>query len=261
MRRHLRAGIGLCLAAGLLLSTSAFGQRTDELRSDAVQTSQRAEKRSSLDLAKLSEAIVERTNEFRKSEGKSPATMNETLRKTAESFAQYMAKTNRYGHTADGNQPSQRAANQGYEYCIVSENIAYQFDSTGFTGDELVKKFVTGWKESPGHRKNMLDGDVTETGVGIARSDETGYYYAVQMFARPKSAAIDFAVENRSKKTIEYTVGEERFSLPPRAIRRHTRCRSGEISFPFSDRKDLRPNDDQRYTIVDGPQGPMLQNR
>ena len=42
------------------------------------------------------------------------------------------------------------------------------------------------------------DPDVTETGVAVARSEKTGYYYGVQMFGRPKSAAVVFKVENRA---------------------------------------------------------------
>ena len=44
----------------------------------------------------------------------------------------------------------------------------------------------------------MLDADATETGISVARSEHTGYYYAVQMFGRPKSDAIEFQISNRS---------------------------------------------------------------
>ena len=88
---------------------------------------------------------------------------------TAQAFADYMARTDRYGHTADGNQPSDRAKARGYDYCIVLENIAYAFNSEGFTGEKLAGQFVTGWQNSPGHRRNMLDPDVTETGVAVLK--------------------------------------------------------------------------------------------
>jgi hypothetical protein len=176
------------------------------------------------------------------------------LEATALEFARFMAKTGKYGHTADGRQPSERAAAQGYDYCIVSENLAYQYRSDGYdSAAELAERFVEGWKESPEHRKNMLDGAVTQTGVGVAR-DESGRYFAVQMFGRPKSAAIRFEVRNRSGGKVAYRAGERRFTLGPRISRTHMVCRPVELSIqrpgpgkPFS----ARAADGARYTITD----------
>jgi len=76
-------------------------------------------------------------------------------------------------------------------------------------------KFFEGWKHSPGHRKNMLDPDVTETGVAVAQSEDTHYFYAVQIFGRPKSMSIAFQLTNESDKTIQYEIAGQTFSLPP----------------------------------------------
>jgi hypothetical protein len=76
----------------------------------------------------------------------------------------------------------------------------------------------------------MLDPDVTETGVAVAHSAQSGHFYAVQMFGRPKSRAIEIRITNRSDTTIEYDVGEDRFSLPPSYIRTHERCRPTEVA-------------------------------
>jgi len=120
---------------------------------------------------------------------------------------------------------------------IVLENIAYDFDSQGFETEKLSAQLVTGWKESPGHRRNMLDPDVTETGVAVARSEKTGYYYTVQMFGRPKSAAIEFQIDNRSGEAVGYAIGDKTFSLPPRYVRTHTRCRPTELTFRWPGEK------------------------
>jgi hypothetical protein len=37
-----------------------------------------------------------------------------------------------------------------------------------------------------------------------AAQSETGYYYAVQMFGRPRSKSITFRVANKSGTTVEY---------------------------------------------------------
>jgi uncharacterized protein YkwD len=183
------------------------------------------------DVAKVTALIVDRTNDFRKAEKREPVKVNAELTKAAEYFARFMADTGKYGHEADDQKPSDRARKHGYDYCLVLENIAYQYSSEGFNTDDLATGLVKGWKESPGHRKNMLDPDVTETGVAVARSEKTGYYYAVQMFGRPKSAAIVFKVANQADVALEYTIGEEKFTLDPRYTQTHTRCRPSEVAF------------------------------
>jgi S1-C subfamily serine protease len=65
---------------------------------------------------------------------------------------------------------------------MVSENIAYGYAPRGGRADGLAGTFVRMWKESEGHRRNLLDANATELGVGVARSEKTGRCYAVQMF-------------------------------------------------------------------------------
>src|SRR5262249_1237480 len=153
-----------------------------------------------------------------------------------------MAKTGKYGHTADDSRPADRVGKHGYEYCIVLENIAYQFRSTGFTTAMLASAFVDGWTKSAGHRKNMLDPDVTETGVAVAASADTGYWYAVQIFGRPKAQAIEFAVKNRADVEVEYQVGTESFTLPAHYTRTHQYCRPPAVTFlPPGAKPDAQP--------------------
>jgi hypothetical protein len=153
-----------------------------------------------------------------------------------------MARTDKYGHTADGNRPSQRAKQHGYEYCIVLENIAYAYRSTGFTEEGLAEKFTQGWIDSPGHRENMLDRDVTETGVAVAHSDQSGNYYAVQMFGRPKSQNFEFTVANESGEVIRYELAGQVFPLPPRYTRTHQQCRPSPMTFRLAGEDDERSN-------------------
>ena len=40
--------------------------------------------------------------------------------------------------------------------------------------------------------------EINQKAAEIARSEKTGYYFAVQVFGRPKSLALVFKVENRS---------------------------------------------------------------
>jgi uncharacterized protein YkwD len=129
--------------------------------------------------------IVQATNDFRRDEGRSRLMVNARLAAAAREFAQFMAKTGKYSHEADGQRPRERVQAHGYRYCMVAENISYQYSSLGFETEDLAARLLEGWKRSPGHRANMLDGVAVHTAVAVARSPKTGYYYAVQLFAAP----------------------------------------------------------------------------
>src|SRR5262245_50484921 len=74
------------------------------------------------DLRRGAEVITEKTNAFRKEGGRNRVEVNVKLAKAARYFSDYMARTDRYGHTADGDRPADRARKHGFDYCIVLEN-------------------------------------------------------------------------------------------------------------------------------------------
>ena len=57
-------------------------------------------------------------------------------------------------------------------YGIAGENLAYGYNDT--------QSVMTGWKNSRGHYQNMINGDFTKIGVGLAKIN--GIYYWVQIF-------------------------------------------------------------------------------
>ncbi len=200
--------------------------------------------------------IVEATNAFRTENKLKAVTVSPELRKATQYFADYMARTSRYGHKADGKTPADRARQFGYDHCIVAENIAYDFNSEGFSTAELARGFVEGWKHSPGHRRNMLDADVVETGVAVAQGRDNGYFFAVQMFARPKSLAVEFKITNESEVQAEYKMGDKTFVLPPRYTRSHEVCRVNDLAFRWPDaegqEQTVRPANGDHFVIVQG---------
>jgi uncharacterized protein YkwD len=198
------------------------------------------------DPARVAELAVHLTNEFRAQEGRKKVAPNGRLLAAARYFAGYVAKTGNFSHEADGTTPAARARQQGYEYCIVSENIAHRYSSAGFATRELAQGFVEGWKNSPGHRRNMLEPDVTETAVAVVRG-KPGNYYAVQMFGRPASDSIRFSVGNRSDASIRYRIDDRVFSLNPRQTRTHTHCRSSEVEFDWT---KARPRKGDSFVVV-----------
>lgn len=242
------------LALGWLVPVApARAQLVDESDAESYKSAAAPDKgERTPELAKAVTGVVDRTNAFRKEEGRQGVKRNDQLAAAAQYFADYMARTDRYGHTADGSSPSDRARKHGYDYCLIAENIANAYDSAGFTTESLAEQFFTGWKKSPGHRRNMLDPDVLETGVAVARSEKTGYYYAVQMFGRPKSAAIEFSVANESPDEVTYEIGGKSFTLQPRFTRTHARCRPADLiaRWPEGQKEaKVRPEKGDRFVV------------
>ena len=260
MHRHL---LTTFLVWTAFLGATLSAQSVEEFDRDDPPGPETPQQVASPMLDQVEQAIVRRTNRFRENNDLSALDVNQQLQEAAEYFADFMARTGKYGHTADGQRPSERARQHGYEFCIVSENIAYQYSSAGFETQELAQGFVQGWKNSPGHRENMLDPHVTETGVGVAHSDQTGSYFGVQMFGRPRSASIHFRVVNRAGEAVEYTVspsqrGQSRsFDLPSRVTRTHERCRPSRIEFSFDESLSVKAEDGVGYVVDTNDSGEL----
>ena len=135
------------MAAGPCSAQTSEADEVQQLHAPKVTPASDAKKPNISEAVKI---VVQQTNDFRKKEGKTPVKINEKLSTTAQYFADYMARTDRYGHKADEQGPADRAKKHGYDYCIILENIAYRYDSRGFSTQELGDGFFTGWKESPG---------------------------------------------------------------------------------------------------------------
>src|SRR6266850_2929379 len=207
------------------------------------------------DLADVVERLLSHTNAFRHQEGRSPVAPNPQLTATAQDFATFMARTGQFSHTADGQTPEARAKAHGYDACLIAENIAYQHNPAGFTAEALAQGFFVGWQDSPDHRQNLLDPAVTETGVGVAQREQTGAYYAVQLFGRPKSQQSEFQVTSTSDLAIQYTIDGQTMSLPPQSSHTHQLCRPVEVTFQWAGtekRTTVHPSHGERYTIVRG---------
>ena len=72
-------------------------------------------------------------------------------------------------------------------------------------------------------------------GMAVAQSEKSGKYYGVQMFGRPRSAAIEFQVVNESGEDVTYQAGDETLKLGPRYTRTHQDCRPMEIKFTWAE--------------------------
>lgn len=204
------------------------------------------------DPARVARLVAQQTNAFRAANQLPPLEVSATLTDAAQRFAEYMASTEHYGHEADGRKPAERALAQGYEYCVVAENIGYQFSSRGFATEELAERMIEGWEQSPEHRRNMLLPQVVDIGVGVARSARTQRYFGVQLFGRPKSDASRFEIVNRSDAAVRYELDQQSYTLPPRVTRTHHGCFSGALRVLWPEgpaTPPLQPRDGARYTV------------
>jgi uncharacterized protein YkwD len=233
-RRVLRAA---SIAAVLFLSASPLGAQTSTSFTEQVEN-----------------RVLALVNQFRSAHSLAPLKTEQRLDEAARHFASYLATAGKLGHEADGTTAAARASQHGYDYCVLAENLAYEYHSGGFSVERLAQNLVEGWKNSPSHRANMLERDVTQTGLNIVRTRKNGEFYAVQMFGRPASAKVKFRVENRARSTIRYAYNNRSFSLGPLQMRSHESCVAGNLKIDSpGPRQDttLQPRDGTRYTIVD----------
>lgn len=207
------------------------------------------------DLPQTEVAIVALTNAFRKAGALQEVKPNAALTAAARAFAAYLARTGKFAHEADGRKPEDRAQAAGYQYCLVAENLAWNLNSRGFESAQLAREVVEGWKESPGHRENLLLRSATEIGVAVVRvPDRNPKFLSVQLFGRPESLKVTFSIQNRSGKAVSYTLGAETEVLQPRETVTHTDCDARPLSVDKGDKAPPRfdPRDGDRFVIRPG---------
>lgn len=207
------------------------------------------------DLPQTEVAVVELTNAFRKASALQEVKPNPALTAAARAFAAYLAKTGKFAHEADGRKPEDRAQAQGYQYCLVAENLAWNLNSRGFESAQLAREVVDGWKASPGHRENLLLQGATEIGVAVVRMpDKNPKFVSVQLFGRPESLKVTFSIQNQSGKAVSYTLGTETEMLQPRETVTHTDCDPRSLSVDKADKAPSRfsPRDGDRFVIRPG---------
>jgi uncharacterized protein YkwD len=239
----------------LVVTSAALAQVVEKDDTEVLKPMPGAgEPPKSPDLPAVAKLIFQLTNEFREEKGLEEVELNPKLTKAAEGLADYMARTSRFGHKADGTTPADRAKKAGYVYCLIAENIAYELNSRELTAEDLSQALVDGWKASPGHRRNMLDEDVVETGVAIAHNPKTGYFFAVQMFGRPQSKAFEFSIANESPSAAEYKMGDRKYTLARGQTRTHQVCRRRDMTFLWRDadgkEERIEPNAGDRYVVT-----------
>ena len=119
-------------------------------------------------------AVVQLANESRSQNGAGQLACDPALTAAARRHSEDMCAQNYFDHTGrDGSSAGDRMRRAGAQFRTWAENIAYGYGSAD--------RVHTGWMNSPGHRRNLLNGSLGRVGVGYA--DCNGDPYWTQVFA------------------------------------------------------------------------------
>ncbi|RWZ55345.1 SafA/ExsA family spore coat assembly protein [Halobacillus fulvus] len=118
--------------------------------------------------------VIDLTNQERIERGLPALTANWQLSRVARYKSRDMRDRNYFSHTSPTyGSPFQMMRDFNVSYRRAAENIA--------AGQRTPQQVVDGWMNSAGHRKNILDPNLTQIGVGYAKGGSYGHYWT-QMF-------------------------------------------------------------------------------
>ncbi len=107
-------------------------------------------------------------NKYRQASGLKPLKLNASLTDAAKNHSRDLAKWDRISHYgSDGSNPWDRVKRSGYNAKVAAENVG--------TGQATIDEVLKGWKESPGHNKNLLLGDVEHMGIALVQDSKTEF--------------------------------------------------------------------------------------
>lgn len=159
--------------SGAALSTPAATRRVS---SNAVSNS--APAASFAAAASLERRAFDLVNSERRARGESPLVWDASLSQLARQHSLEMARSGYLDHRGrDGRDMADRVRASGIRgWRVLGENIAF---NQGFNDPSAFA--VERWMGSSKHRANILNGQFTRTGIGVARAAD-GSIYFTQVF-------------------------------------------------------------------------------
>ena len=147
-------GVGVSRVGGVPLYTLLFAVPEEEFFARGTA--------ALADLGAVRAAMLSRVNAERRAAGLAPLAANPLLDRSAQRHAEDMLRRSYFSHKGlDGSTILERIKATGYPARTVGENIA--------EGQFSVDQVVEGWMASPGHRRNVLEKNFRELGLGLAR--------------------------------------------------------------------------------------------
>ena len=157
-------------------NTPSNPNTTPEQKPDSAPSnpSTTPEQKPSTDFSSYQQQVLDLVNAERAKRGISALTLDSSLSSVATKKSQDMVNKNYFDHTSPTyGSPFDMMKQFGISYRTAGENIA--------KGQKTPQEVVAAWMNSEGHRKNILNPNFTNLGVGIAKdSNKTTYW--TQMF-------------------------------------------------------------------------------
>lgn len=211
----------------------------------------------------LHDELLAATNAARAEHGLAPLAPDRGLARAAAGHARELAERGVLTHASTDpsrRRPADRVARAGVELVEVGENLA------AMSGADVVERTVAGWLDSPGHRRNLLNGAYTHVGHAVARAgrirwivqvlgarplerreagvrvDAAGTATLRLVYATP-DAPLALFVDGRHRPAANVAPGELRLELPlPDApLRVRVGLDAGDGSARIVERFELRP--------------------
>jgi uncharacterized protein YkwD len=158
---------------------SRNGSYSDESASKEDELKPMMTGRRLRDIESLEEQCLSEVNRVRKSYNLAPLVFSEELLEVARDYSRRMAEENFFSHNdPEGRTVRERVVHANIKWRMVGENLAY---SNGYINP--VAASMSGWMESPGHRRNILDPDWRQTAIG-AWISENGTVYFTEIFLK-----------------------------------------------------------------------------
>ena len=107
-------------------------------------------------------------NAYRKEKGLKPLRLSPELTEAAKNHSRDLAKWDRISHYgSDGSNPWDRVKRTGYKARLAAENVG--------TGQIDFNEVMKGWKDSPGHNKNLLLSDAENMGIALVQDPKSEF--------------------------------------------------------------------------------------
>lgn len=136
-----------------------------------------AQEKSYQDTRAFEREVIRLVNVERAKVGLKPLSENVKLSKVARIKSQDMINKKYFSHYSPTyGSPFDMMKKFGIRFRAAGENIAM--------GQKTPKEVMNAWMNSAGHRRNILNPNFTQIGVGVAK-DSKGRLYWTQMFIRP----------------------------------------------------------------------------
>jgi len=128
----------------------------------------------------LEKLIYERVNEERLKHNLPRLEWASDVAEVARRHSEDMALKEYFAHeNKEGEIVGERLEKAGIVFTVSAENL---FKCENYP--DIVEESVIGWMQSPGHRENILNDQVEETGVGVYKVVGKNEYYITQNFIR-----------------------------------------------------------------------------